>query len=355
MKDKQNNVMYYKPVYHEEFPIGAYFKQKYNANINTIRFGGPYGFDVCKEYLDNKDGLIVVFNYEVVPSKDNKDVGMKIIYESTDPFINYLITLSYSEKKEDGQVEIHYACDRLLLDDLVVGIKRFTNESPNKKVGLILRDDFGLTLKKFDVSPGEMSVDENYCDDFKVISDKIVNTLNTDDNTGLVLLHGKPGSGKTTYIRYLSTLLDKDIMFVPNNMTDVLTSPEFIPFIMKYPNSVLIIEDAEKVIRSRDGGGDNAATSNILNMSDGILGECLKTQIIATFNTDRENIDKALLRKGRLIAEYEFNELSVEKSNKLLNKLNIDFKTKEPMLLTDIYNYEDNIGIKDNGKQKIGF
>ena len=57
MKDKQNNVMYYKPVYHEEFPIGAYFKQKYNANINTIRFGGPYGFDVCKEYLDNKDAI----------------------------------------------------------------------------------------------------------------------------------------------------------------------------------------------------------------------------------------------------------------------------------------------------------
>ena len=267
--------------------------------------------DRCKEYLDNKDGLIVIFNYEVVPSKDNKDVGMKIIYESTDPFTNYLITLSYSEKKEDGQVEIHYACDRLLLDDLVVGIKRFTNESPNKKVGLILRDDFGLTLKKFDVSPGDMCVEENYCDDFKVISEKIVNTLNTDDNTGLVLLHGKPGSGKTTYIRHLSTLLDKDIMFVPNNMTDVLTSPEFIPFIMKYPNSVLIIEDAEKVIRSRDSGGDNAATSNILNMSDGILGECLKTQIIATFNTDRENIDKALLRKGRLIAEYEFNELSL--------------------------------------------
>ena len=37
-----------------------------------------------------------------------------------------------------------------------------------------------------------------------------------------------------------------------------------------------------------------------------------------------QNIDKALLRKGRLIAEYEFNELDVNKSNKLLKKINID-------------------------------
>ena len=355
MKNEKNNTMYYKPVYHEEFPVGAYFRDKYNANVDTIQFGGRYDFNACKEYLDNNDELILIHKYEVIPVKNDKIEGMKIIYEAKDPFKNYIIVLSYSEKKEEGIVQIHYSCDRTSLDEIVDKIKIFSNESANKKVGLILRDDFGLTLKKFDVSPGDMSVEENYCDDFKDISDKIVGTLNTDDNTGLVLLHGKPGSGKTTYIRYLSTLLDKDIMFVPNNMADILTSPEFIPFIMKYPNSIIIIEDAEKVIRSRESGGNNEATSNILNMSDGILGECLKTQIIATFNIDRENIDKALLRKGRLIAEYEFNELDVDKSNKLLKKLNIDFTTKEPMLLTDIYNYEDNIGINDNKKQKIGF
>ena len=355
MKNEKNNAMYYKPVYHEEFPVGAYFRDKYNANVDTIQFGGRYDFNDCKEYLDNNDELIVIHKYEVIPVKNDKIEGMKIIYEAKDPFKNYIIVLSYSEKKEEGIVQIHYSCDRTSLDEIVGIIKRFSKESANKRVGLILRDDFGLTLKKFDVSPGDMSVEENYCDDFKVISDKIVDTLNTDDNTGLVLLHGKPGSGKTTYIRHLSTLLDKDIMFVPNNMANILTSPEFIPFIMKYPNSIIIIEDAEKVIRSRESGGNNEATSNILNMSDGILGECLKTQIIATFNIDRENIDKALLRKGRLIAEYEFNELDVDKSNKLLKKLNIDFTTKEPMLLTDIYNYEDNIGINDNKKQKIGF
>ena len=47
MKDKQNSIMYYEPVYHEEFPVGPHFREKYNTNVNTIHFGGPYGFDVC--------------------------------------------------------------------------------------------------------------------------------------------------------------------------------------------------------------------------------------------------------------------------------------------------------------------
>ena len=135
----------------------------------------------------------------------------------------------------------------------------------------------------------------------------------------------------------------------------MLATPEFVPFMMKHPNSVLIIEDAEKVVKSRNGNGNETAVSNLLNLSDGILGDCLKTQIVATFNTDRQLIDKALLRKGRLIVEYKFDELCVDKSNKLLKSLNIDHQTSTPMPLSDIYNYEDNVGIDNNKKTKIGF
>ena len=138
-------------------------------------------------------------------------------------------------------------------------------------------------------------------------------------------------------------------------MVDILATPEFVPFMMKHPDSVLIIEDAEKVVRNRSGNGNETAVSNLLNLSDGILGDCLKTQIVATFNTERQLIDKALLRKGRLIAEYMFDNLSVDKTNKLFKSLSIDYQTQEPMSLADIYNYEDNLGIDNNKKTKIGF
>ena len=111
MKNEKNNTMYYKPVYHEEFPIGAYFRDNYNANVDTIQFGGRYDFNACKEYLDNNDELILIHKYEVIPVKNDKIEGVKTIYESKDPFKNYIIVLSYSEKKEEGIVQIHYSCD----------------------------------------------------------------------------------------------------------------------------------------------------------------------------------------------------------------------------------------------------
>ena len=39
---------------------------------------------------------------------------------------------------------------------------------------------------------------------------------------------------------------------------------------------------------------------------------CLKIQILATFNTERTQIDKALLRKGRLITDYKFENLNIK-------------------------------------------
>ena len=110
---------------------------------------------------------------------------------------------------------------------------------------------------------------------------------------------------------------------------------------MENKNSILVIEDAEKVIGSRDSNDTNNGVSNILNMTDGVLGDCLNIQIIATLNTTREKIDPALLRRGRLIAEHEFKELSIEDSNKLFKHLKTKKTTDKPLTLTDIYNHEE--------------
>jgi len=119
-------------------------------------------------------------------------------------------------------------------------------------------------------------------------------------------------------------------------------------------NSILIIEDAERVISDREGNGSPAGVSNILNLTDGILGDCLSIQIVATFNMKREKIDQALLRKGRLIVEHRFGKLSPEESNKLLKHLEKDHIVEESMCLADIYNIDVEL-IKTSNKSKIGF
>ena len=54
---------------------------------------------------------------------------------------------------------------------------------------------------------------------------------------------------------------------------------------------------------------------------------------------EKRHIDDALMRKGRLIAEYKFTALDIKNVKKIFKKLKIKENPKSPMLLSDIYNY----------------
>ena len=99
----------------------------------------------------------------------------------------------------------------------------------------------------------------------------------------------------------------------------------------------MIIEDAENIIMDRRMGGDSCV-SNLLNISDGLLADFLNVQVICTFNNALSTVDSALLRKGRLIAKYEFGKLSVDKSQKLSNHLGFDKIINQPMTIAEITN-----------------
>lgn len=80
-------------------------------------------------------------------------------------------------------------------------------------------------------------------------------------------------------------------------------------------------------------------------------------QIICTFNTPTNNIDKALLGKGRLIAAYEFKELETTKSEILLESLGMkNYIADGNMTLADIYNVKEMANeFSSNNKIQIGF
>jgi len=350
---KEEKIQYYEGVYVDEFPIGPYFRDKYNKIPSHIRYEYNFDYDKLVDYLINNQYLELLSTGEHKGDTNSKNAGVVQIFSSKQ-HQEFIIKVENVSSEKECWVSIYYTKINLA-KPIIDKIEDFKTDALNKKVGLVVRDEFGLTLKKFDITKDPLNLDKNYNNDFKHLSKKILTKLNEKDGKGIILLHGKPGTGKTTYIRHLTGLVKKEIIFLPNNMVDMLATPEFIPFMMKYPNSVLIVEDAEKVVKSRNGNGNETAVSNLLNLSDGILGDCLKTQIIATFNTDRNLIDKALLRKGRLIAEYLFDDLCVDKTNKLFKSLGIKHKSKIPMTVSDIYNYNDNLGIDNNKKTKIGF
>lgn len=222
----------------------------------------------------------------------------------------------------------------------------------DKSINIIsARPSGDLTTLDYKINFPKVNIDLNYNDEFKDIHNIIVDGLN--NKNGLVLLHGLPGTGKTNYIKYLTSLIDKKLIFLPPNMTDQLSNPSLMNLLLSNKNSVLIIEDAENAIKLRQGNHTGQSVSNILNMSDGLLSDILNISIIATFNCNVNEIDSALLRKGRLLAKYEFGKLKKDKVQKLSNELGFKTIIDKDMTLSEIYNQED----KDFEKIKetIGF
>jgi SpoVK/Ycf46/Vps4 family AAA+-type ATPase len=220
----------------------------------------------------------------------------------------------------------------------------------------ILVEDNGLRLMDIENKKPKYILSENYNDDLVELHSKIVKTLNKKNESGLFLFHGTPGTGKSTYIRYLIGCIKKRVIFLSPMIAGNLSSPHFMKIILENSNSVLVIEDAEDLLASRETD-NNSAISLLLNLTDGLLGESLGIQVICTFNTHLSQIDKALLRKGRLSALYKFDPLAISKSKTLLEKIGIkNYSVNSSMTLADIYNTKEQNFIIDSGqKNAIGF
>ena len=212
-----------------------------------------------------------------------------------------------------------------------------------------------FSLKQSQVNEPAIQIDRHYNDDFVPVAAEIENFLLEDNKSGLIILHGKQGTGKTTYIRHLINLGKKRMIYMSGDLVDKLSDPSFITFIRQQKNSIFIVEDCEELLSSRNGGNRmNAGLVNILNISDGLLSDELCIKFICTFNAPLKDIDEALLRKGRLAARYEFKDLTTDKVNQLIKEESLDIPEQtHPMTLAEIYNYE---GMDfSQGRKRVGF
>jgi hypothetical protein len=130
------------------------------------------------------------------------------------------------------------------------------------------------------------------------------------------------------------------VLFLSPTTGGDLMNPEFIDLLIDNPNTVLVIEDAENIIMDRRTTG-SPSVSNLLNISDGLLADFLNVQIICTFNSSLTLVDSALLRKGRLIAKYEFGKLGIDKAQKLSNHFQFDTVISKPMTIAEIANQHE--------------
>ena len=296
----------------------------YNSSKDIIRsFDGVY----------LGDNILIIFNSRSLPS---------VIY--------------YIEDSVSDAIEIFK-----MVRDIYVPI--LTSERSSKRcVRLLIIDpkDRNITEKTITIENNSpINQEKIYNSDLP--NKEIIKNIKSDQG-GFFIFHGIPGCGKSTYIKYLiDTMSKKDINFyiVPQDI--MLGYPElFRKFLLEntdVQNKIFILEDCERLIQDRTKGsaGNSMFLSEILNLSDGILGDLLKAKFICTFNTDLTNIDKALLRKGRLLMKYEFKPLYGEKLYDLAKDLKIENLEKKEMSLAEIFNHNEDNGFTDEERKRIGF
>jgi len=255
------------------------------------------------------------------------------------------------------EVEIYYREDKInVVKNLWRSICSFQKVQNSKDaiISLVYFDNGDLNTRPFQLKPSNVDLNLHYNDDFIEVHQVILDRLNIENDWGLILLHGLPGTGKTNYLRYLFSQTSKKVIFLPENLATKLSNAEMITFLLMNKNSILVIEDAENLVINRETGSSTIAS--LLNIADGLLSDCLSIQFVCTFNTDLSNIDKALLRKGRLIAKYYFGQLNQYKAQILSDSLGYNLIIKKDTSLADIFYQDKTIGsAPEISNNKLGF
>lgn len=225
-----------------------------------------YNNDRIEEFIIlQKNCVVRIYNYNTY--NINKDYNY-----------NMQIFLANSEIKKEK------------IDFLSKFYKKEETKKSKGSVNIMIKKGTQLDLTPIS-EPKDVEL-SNYTEGFQEKHLEIIDELKKDK--GILLFHGKPGTGKTSYVKSLPLYAkDKKFIFVPPAFGETLSSPEFLTFMINHKNSVLIIEDAESALRTRKDGRNNAV-SNLLNITDGILQELLNIQVICTLNCKIEEIDDAI-------------------------------------------------------------
>ena len=304
--------------------------------------------ELKEKYAEIGYQMVVYSNINL--SKDERNIGFSIIIPTLNIFARVEKSVSeayvlYGENDMEAVEEFEAICR-----------KHYTKPATKlNNIRLLRVTQTGYDLSDFEVDTVEdFCLEEQYNDDF-IPEDEKISAFVKKEKSGIIILHGEKGTGKSTYINHLiNSNPEKQFVYFPSALVPLLGEPSFTDFFPRLKDSILILEDCEDALRSREAAGGNRAVNQLLNLSDGLL-KSLGIKFICTFNAPPEEIDEALLRKGRLFSKYEFRKLDAEKSSALLTKVyGKEIKTSVPMSLADIYYYDED-SYEDKKQATIGF
>jgi len=138
-----------------------------------------------------------------------------------------------------------------------------------------------------------------------------------------ILFHGIPGTGKTSSIHCLASLINSDIGIIQfNRQVDDIHLTKAINSITRLDNcKILVLEDIDSIFsddrKAHDSSKNSVTLSGLLNFLDGIMRN---EGIVVFITTNRKEVlDEAIFRSGRIDHEVKFDYCKEEQLKDIIS------------------------------------
>ena len=233
----------------------------------------------------------------------------------------YMIqTKAYTDNRNELITQLHVTSKKGILyksfEDIFKSIKSISfnnSEYKGKCIKVKLREGRfrGIEIIDIQESSNELILNETQ---MKFI-EHFINRVSRGGNARY-LLNGEPGTGKTESIREISRKLIPNVTFVipdfshSDDLTSIMEACEI------FDNAVIIMDDIDLFLGSRDNGSYTRLLGQFLSFFDGVKKR--KISLLASTN-DKGLVDKAAERPGRFNFTLDYTFLDKEQIVKVCN------------------------------------
>ena len=325
----------------------------FKTRPNKVLIHGTFDFKETESFFDQYE-KVNKFT-EIICLEIDDIINDKVLLKSTESiYISYIAVDKLTESAVISDITIYYSSseDADEVNEIIKSLSEYqviddSEDRHNLNVVSLSNNSIELEEIKYDDIDID-NIEEYYSKQtFKDLSKWLKKSKK--QQSGLSILYGKRGTGKSSAIKYLATKLDSNLIFVPNNLVDLtINSSDFSKFLRKHENPILILDDCEMIF-NEFFTKSNIIVNNLIQLVDGLLSN--KLSIITIFNVeDKSEIDHNLIECNNLIDIIEFTDLSNSEANQLSELLGYKQKHKNDIRLLDLIKNN-----KSDNKKRLGF